>query len=590
MARTLLALLVCFFSIAALAVDLERKVDFNIPAQTLSAALIQFSHQAKIQVVISDDISQQTTQGITGARTIRQALQQLLAVAGLSYRVVGDNTITIGRDLRTTLATPGATGPGATGAQTPVAFAEKTQTPEASRDSATRVDLEEVIVMATKRPERLTDVPMSMVVLSGQQLTQSQANTLQDIANRVPGLQLISDSPVDNQLIIRGISIGAGALNTSVATYVDEAPYTSEGPFASSSDLAPNLDTYDLARVEVLRGPQGTLYGANALGGLLKYVTNAPDPSAFSASFLTGVSSVEHGGVGYEEHGMVNLPLTDTLALRIVANDNRFPGFIDDPSRNQTQINSVDRYGGRVSLLWQADPSLSVRLSAQYQYLDAHDTGDVDVYPVSLQPVFGDLKQEKVIAQPQSVKNEIYNATVNWNFDSATLTSSTSYTRASPTITQDFTWAYGSYVSSILGGNYGDAFTEKEPVHSFTQEVRLAWQTSEKLDWLLGVYFTDEHAQEIEATPPIDLSTGQILYNLQSSLGVYDITSTYREVAGFGDINYHITSAFEVGVGGPLQPGTTELHPGERRTHHGHRRLHDPQRSGRIHLLRRCEI
>ncbi len=121
-----------------------------------------------------------------------------------------------------------------------------------------------------------------------------------------------------------------------------------------------------------------------------------------------------------------------------------------------------------------ADPSLSVRLSAQYQYLDAHDTGDVDVYPVSLQPVFGDLKQEKVIAQPQSVKNEIYNATVNWNFDSATLTSSTSYTRASPTITQDFTWAYGSYVSSILGGNYGDAFTEKEPVHSFTQEVRLA--------------------------------------------------------------------------------------------------------------------
>ena len=546
MARTLLALLGCLFSLTALAVDLERKVDFNIPAQTLSAALIQFSHQAKIQVVISDDISRQTTRGVTGAHTIRQALQQLLEAAGLGYRVVGDETITIGRDARTTVSTSSAAG-----AQTPVVLSENARAPEESRDSTNpRVPLEEVLVTATKRPERSTDVPMSMVVLGGPQLTQSQANTLQDIAYRVPGLQLISDSPVDNQLIIRGISIGAGALNTSVATYVDEVPYTSEGPFASSSELAPNLDTYDLARVEVLRGPQGTVYGANALGGLLKYVTNAPDLTGFSASFLTGVSSVEHGGVGYEEHGMVNLPLTDTLALRIVANDNRFPGYIDDPSRNQTQINSVDRYGGRVSLLWQADPSLAVKLTAQYQYLQANDTGDVDVYPGSLQPIFGDLKQEKVIAQPQSVKNEIYNATVNWNLDFASLTSSTSYTKADPTITQDFTWAYGSYVSSLLGGNYGDALTEKEPVHSFTQEVRLAWQKNATWDWMVGAYFTDESAQEIEATPPIDLSTGQILYNLQSSLGVYDIASTYRELAVFGDVNYHITSALEVGLGG----------------------------------------
>ncbi len=179
--------------------------------------------------------------------------------------------------------------------------------------------------MATKRPERLTDVPMSMVVLSGQQLTQSQANTLQDIANRVPGLQLISDSPVDNQLIIRGISIGAGALNTSVATYVDEAPYTSEGPFASSSDLAPNLDTYDLARVEVLRGPQGTLYGANALGGLAEIRNERAGSECLQRKLPHRREQCRARGVGYEEHGMVNLPLTDTLALRIVANDNRFP-------------------------------------------------------------------------------------------------------------------------------------------------------------------------------------------------------------------------------------------------------------------------
>jgi len=555
-ARALLALLGCLISFASFAVDLERTVDFDIPAQSLSAALIQFSHQAKIQVIASDDLSRQATQGITGPHTIREALKQLLGAAGLGYRVVGDSSITIVRDAKTTLSTSddaGAEAAAASSRQRMTADASRADAPQGSAADGSVTDkavLEEVIVTANKRSERLADVPMSIVVLSGQKLTESQATTLQDIVNRVPGLQLVSDSPVDNQLIIRGISIGVGAINSSVATYVDEVPYTSEGPFANSSNLAPNLDTYDLARVEVLRGPQGTVYGANALGGLLKYVTNAPDPTQFAASFLTGVSDVEHGGVGYEEHAMVNLPLSDTLALRVVANDNRFPGYIDDPSRDQSQINSVDRYGGRAALLWQAAPGLSVKLTAQYQYLDAHDTGDVDVYPGTLTPIFGDLTQEKVIAQPQSVENEIYNATINWDLDSATLTSSTSYTKANPTLTQDYTWALGSYVSSLLGGNYGTALTTSEPVHSFTQEVRLAWRKDQQWDWMIGGYFTDEGAHEIQATPPIDLTTGRLLYDLQSSLGIYDITSTYRELAGFGDVNYRITPAFEVGVGG----------------------------------------
>lgn len=174
----------------------------------------------------------------------------------------------------------------------------------------------------------------------------------------------------------------------------------------------------------------------------------------------------------------------------------------------------------------------------------------MDVYPGSLQPSFGDLKQEKLIAQPQRVENEIYNATINWDLGPASLTSSTSYSKANPALTQDLSWALGSYISSLLGANYGAALTTSEPVHSFTQEVRLAWRNDATWDWMIGGYFTDEGAHEIQATPPIDLNTGRILYNLQSSLGVYDITSTYRESAAFGDVNYHITPAFEVGLGG----------------------------------------
>lgn len=542
-------------------------VTFEIAAGSAPTTLKEFAAQAHVQLLFDYKAVQSfKTPAVHGQLEPSEALKILLEGSGLTFRQVNDHTIAvmaIGSAPTTSVSKPDQSPADKEGKKSSSEQFRVAQVDQgASADTSTvenksqrtsdknPVQLEEVIVTANKRSERLADVPMSAVVLSGPQLTESQANTLQDIVNRVPGLQLVSDSPVDNQLIIRGISIGVGAINSSVATYVDEMPYTSEGPFANSSNLAPNLDTYDLARVEVLRGPQGTVYGANALGGLLKYVTNAPDPTQYSASFLTGVSSVEHGGVGYEEHAMVNLPFSDTLALRLVGNDNRFPGYIDDPSRDQTEINSVDRYGGRASLLWQADSSLSVRLSAQYQYLKANDTGDVDVYPGTLRPLFGDLTQEKVIAQPQSVENELYNATINWNLGFASLTSSTSYTETKPNLIEDFTWVYGSYVSSLLGGNYGDALTVSEPVHSFTQEVRLAWRKDDKWDWMIGGYFTDEGAHEIEATPPIDLSTGKILYDLQSSLGVYDITSTYREFAGFGDVNYRITPAFEVGLGG----------------------------------------
>src|SRR5262249_54517978 len=130
---------------------------------------------------------------------------------------------------------------------------------------------------------------------------------------------------------------------------------------------APNLDTFDMGRIEVLRGPQGTLYGANALGGLLKYVTNAPNPSAFHSETEVGVSTVANGGVGWDLHGMVNLPLTNTMALRFVGYDNFYPGFIDDPLRGATDVNGGHFWGGRASYLFQPSDNFSVRLNALYQ-------------------------------------------------------------------------------------------------------------------------------------------------------------------------------------------------------------------------------
>jgi outer membrane receptor protein involved in Fe transport len=419
-------------------------------------------------------------------------------------------------------------------------------TQNASSDSQS--GLAEIVVTAQKRAERAEDVPISMSVISGDRLIETQNTTLQDIANAVPGLQMVSTSADENTLIIRGIYTGSG-INGAVATYVDEVPYTAAGAFSGSSTISPNFDPYDLARVEVLRGPQGTLYGATALGGLLKYVTNAPDPSGYSASFLLGGNDVEHGGTGYELHGMINVPLGPTAAFRLTASDTYFPGYIDDPSRGLTDINGVRRENVRASLLWNATGDLTIRLTAAYQRLTAGDYNDVDLNASTLRPIYGDLSIVRDFSQPQLVENAIFNSTINWNLGFASLTSSTSWTKVNPYDFLDDSAAFGPLLDSIFGGNLGTVLEVRIPEHSIKQELRLTSAVQHPLEWTVGVYYDDEVAQELQGAYITDLNTKQLLPDFQPPLGVNIFDSTYREYATFADINYDFTSAFEVGVG-----------------------------------------
>ena len=419
--------------------------------------------------------------------------------------------------------------------------------------------LAEIVVTAQKRTERLQDVPMSISVISGDRLTATQSTTLQDIVDSVPGMQVVSADPASNTLVIRGINAGGG-INASVATYVDEVPYTSQGPFSYGANIAPNFDPYDLARVEVLRGPQGTLYGANALSGLLKYVTNAPDPSGYHASFLVGGNDAEHGGAGYEMHGMINVPLGSTAAFRLTAGDTYTPGYIDDPSLGRNGVNDVRRTNARAAFLWQPNDDLTIRVTAAYQRLSAGDNNDVDLDPSTLRPIYGDLIHSRDFPEPEKVSNEIYNATINWNLGFGALTSSTSWTKVDPSLLFDETSALGPVLSSIFGGNYGAVAAAREPVHSIKQELRLASTRQQPLEWTVGVYYDDETAHEFEPLYAASLSPRQVLLDFQPALGAYYIDSTYREYAGFADLNYHITSAFELGVGGRYSKSQQTYH------------------------------
>ncbi len=400
----------------------------------------------------------------------------------------------------------------------------------AQASAAGTSSIETVVVTAEKRPESLKDVPMGITAVDGKTLDKLNARDFESYAATVPGLNLIEASPSKPQLTLRGIN--AGGDGATIGTYVDETPYASSSALANGLNMAPNIDTFDISRVEVLRGPQGTLYGSNTLGGLLKFVTNEPDTSGFSAKAEVGGTTVDNGGDGAFARGMVNVAVSDDLAVRASGGYSYDPGYVDDPGRDLKNLNGVRREGGRLSVLYRPDDKITIRLSAVEQDVVANNDANEDVFVVGgkIVPVTGDYQQERTVNGTDVSRYSVFNATADWNLDFATLTSSTSYS------------TYHSYAVTDGTGVFGvdiDAFAH---LGKFTQEVRLASDPGDgPIDWLAGLYYTNE--------------TAGILQNLViaphgAPLADLLLDSGYSEIAGFGDVTYHFSPAFDISVGG----------------------------------------
>lgn len=184
---------------------------------------------------------------------------------------------------------------------------------EAAQSSAST--LQEVVVTAQKREERLHDVPMGVTAITSDELQKQQLVSFEDLAAKVPGLSLTDIQPGITRLTLRGQN--AGGIGSTVTTYIDDTPFGSSNALANGFGFSGDFDTWDLQRVEVLRGPQGTLYGAGSEGGLLKYVTNPPDPTQAAAAVQVGGEDVAHGDGAGSGKGMINLPIGDRAAFRL---------------------------------------------------------------------------------------------------------------------------------------------------------------------------------------------------------------------------------------------------------------------------------
>ncbi|MFZ3482925.1 TonB-dependent receptor [Sphingomonas sp. 3-13AW] len=443
---------------------------------------------------------------------------------------------------------------GASAQSQAVASAEDAAGQSGAQRTRDEVSTEEVIVTAQKRKQVLIDVPQSVSVVGGETLERQQAFNFQDYAKLVPGLQLEQSTPGEARIVLRGINTGGVA--ATVATYVDETPFGSSSGQVNAAILAGEFDTFDVERVEVLRGPQGTLYGASSLGGVLKFVTTPPNLNEVEARGRASLETVDGGDLSYMGSAVVNVPLSGTMAVRASGFYRNYGGWIDSigtgGSDIQKNINDTKSYGGRVSALFKPSEAFQIRLTAILQNLDTNAPSLVESDPVTMRTLYGRETQSQFVPRYTDVAYRLYNGAFDVDLGFATLTSSTSYSTLEQSLRDDLTVAYGLQL-----GLYDDAtgpladigLIQQTNTKRFTQEVRLSSPASETFEWLVGGYYNHEKGEILQRIDVYEPGTFTIFDGIPQ---LFDggTRSRYEEFAGFANGTIHFGPRFDLTLGG----------------------------------------
>lgn len=436
--------------------------------------------------------------------------------------------------------------------------------------------LEEIVVTAQKRSETLAEIPMSITVLTGASLERQQAHDFQDLVARIPGFSINSSRQGVTRITLRGINTGGVA--STVGVYVDDVPFGSSSGLANAAILSGDIDTFDLARLEVLRGPQGTLYGASALGGVMKYVTNPASTEAFEGRAKVGMESVRGGDMGYSVTGLVNVPVNDRFAIRASGFYRQDGGYVSsignnpipsltDPTVNvvagtrvESDINDVDVFGGRISGLIHLTDDLTLDLRIMSQNIESGSTNTVDADPVTLRPTSGSEVRSRYHRDPSDIEYRVYSAAFDWDLGAVAVESVTSYS----TFEQDFvsdvaanTSLAGAPLAPVATLFFGDASARplsaiQQQVTStdkFTQEIRLVSASDGPFQWLVGAYYTNEDSgidpQRILA---VEAGTDDVATDVPVLVEAR-LKSDFEEIALFANAKWQITDRLDLSFG-----------------------------------------
>ena len=409
--------------------------------------------------------------------------------------------------------------------------------------SADPLVIEEVVVTALKRETTLQDTPLAMAAVSGETLVDRAIDNVSDLLRTTPGLAVLDQGAGQRRLIVRGVQ-SAGESQTGL--YYDETPVGAGSPGTTNDagQRMPEIRLFDVERIEVLRGPQGTLYGSGSMGGTVRVLFNKPT-NDYAAQVRAGIETVEDGDVGYQADAMVNVPLGEQLAARAVAYHRERGGYIDNQRLGVEDINEEEASGGRLLLRYSPSDTLTLDLAAHIQREDSAVS--------AWEHTIGDYQSRTATQLPIEDDFELYNLTLKWDLGFATLTGVGSVFNRDLLVTIDGT----RFIQSILPQlppPLRPPFVESvlhqpQDIEDRSYELRLGSNGDGPLAWTFGAYYEERDAftssQHVKADPITGL-------RVEPAVLVFhrDIRDVLEQRALFGELSYDLTSALTLTLGG----------------------------------------
>lgn len=405
-----------------------------------------------------------------------------------------------------------------------------------------------IVVTASRREEALQDVAMAVSTIDTDEYIDAGLTGLTDILTFVPGVSVTnSGRPYFNSVYMRGIN---AQLSAGVTSYIDDIPFGSSTVYTSPAPLDGTL--LDLGTLDVLKGPQGTLYGASAIGGILKFNTRKPSLHQSSGSISANLSNTRHGGLNQLYRANYNGPLVDdTLGLSLTVFNEDTNGYIDNVAIGEDDWDDYGYHGGSGSLRWAVTDRLEVTLQGLYQNATQDGTSQVQAnyardLPIpgfgAAEPIHGKYATGAAALNPSEYEATLGGLTINYDTGFGELTSVTSTQEMFFIQQQDVTTPFASFAdmffpdtaphsSAVLVGDLG--------FEKFTQEVRLTSDASQRFEWIVGAYYTDEdghNIQDLVVTPDVPLYFA-------------NFPSNYEELSAFATGTWYFTPDFDVSVG-----------------------------------------
>ncbi|MGH3625927.1 MAG: TonB-dependent receptor [Sciscionella sp.] len=427
--------------------------------------------------------------------------------------------------------------------------------------------LQEVVVTAEKRAENIQNVPISIVAINSNELRKRMITNVDDLGLVVPGL-VVQDDGIQRRITLRGVgNLSAQDYGSMVGVYLDDGDVTSTG----SAQL--NLGTYDLQRVEVLRGPQGTLYGDGSMGGTVRFITNSPVLNAFQMQADVAAMWTEGGAPSQNVQGVINVPLvSDKLGLRVAGQSNHGGGWMDQPAASLKDINYEDTTDGMAQLLWKPTGQLAVQLTEElHRNTGIPDLGE-DAHGNSTFPLALPL-------QNQITENyNLNNLSVKYDFGLATLTSDTTYFHQSTYATNIGYDYYFGGPPATTPPEVSYAPWKIQIENGFNDELRLSGNSSGPWQYTVGLFYRKFWYKNIGAVGYFGVPTpGMILPPVGASKFNKIFGPTSKSWSIYGDTSYKFADRLTLGVGARFYHDDEQLTQTRRVTQTGSFHSSDPR-------------